>query len=250
MAADGSHARGDRALPSAARRGGHRRRRLPRALPLQPRRAGRRDLREVDRGAARDGRRGDARSRPTASSSTSARISAPASTAGLERTTAALAQILERCDGDTWLLMENSAGTGGTIGRSLDELATLVDALDGHPRLGICLDSCHLYASGYDVTDPAAVDALVAEVDDDDRPRPRCARCTSTTARRRSARTATATRTSSRARWARAWARSSPTRRSSTSRAYLEVPGIEQQGAERGRDPEAARAARALDEAA
>ena len=61
--------------------------------------------------------------------------------------------------------MENSAGTGGTIGRSIGELASLVDALDRHPRLGICLDSCHLYASGYDVTDPDAVDALVAEVD-------------------------------------------------------------------------------------
>ena len=50
--------------------------------------------------------------------------------------------------------MENSAGAGGTIGRSLEELAALIDALDRHPRLGICLDSCHLYASGYDVTKP------------------------------------------------------------------------------------------------
>jgi deoxyribonuclease-4 len=85
--------------------------------------------------------------------------------AGLERTCAALAQILERCEGDTWLLMENSAGAGGTIGRSLEELHTLLDRLDRHPRLGICLDSCHLYVSGYDVTDPKAVDALVQELD-------------------------------------------------------------------------------------
>jgi deoxyribonuclease-4 len=85
--------------------------------------------------------------------------------AGLERTCAALAQILERCDGGTWLLMENSAGSGATIGRSLEELAVLIDRLDRHPRLGICLDSCHLYASGYDVTDSAAVDALVSELD-------------------------------------------------------------------------------------
>jgi len=85
--------------------------------------------------------------------------------AGLERTTAALARILERCSGDTWLLMENSAGSGATIGRSVDELETLVDRLDGHPRLGICLDSCHLFASGYDVTSEAAVDALVEEID-------------------------------------------------------------------------------------
>jgi deoxyribonuclease-4 len=84
---------------------------------------------------------------------------------GLERTCAALAQILERCEGDTWLCMENSAGAGGTIGRSVDELATLLERLDHHPRLGICLDSCHLYVSGYDVTDPAVVDALVREID-------------------------------------------------------------------------------------
>jgi deoxyribonuclease-4 len=85
--------------------------------------------------------------------------------AGLERASAALTQILERCEGETWLLMENSAGAGGTIGRSLDELAALLDRLDHHPRLGVCLDSCHLYASGYDVTDRGGVDSLVEEVD-------------------------------------------------------------------------------------
>jgi deoxyribonuclease-4 len=86
--------------------------------------------------------------------------------AGLERTCAALAQILERCAGDTWLLMENSAGAGATIGRSLDELAVLLERLDHHPRLGVCLDSCHLYVSGYDVTDRGGVDSLVAELDE------------------------------------------------------------------------------------
>jgi deoxyribonuclease-4 len=61
--------------------------------------------------------------------------------------------------------MENSAGTGGTIGRSVGELATIYERLDRHPRLGICLDSCHLYASGVDVTDPAALEACLDEVD-------------------------------------------------------------------------------------
>jgi deoxyribonuclease-4 len=84
---------------------------------------------------------------------------------GLERTAAALTRILERCEGDTWLLMENSAGTGATIGRSLEELQALIERLGGHPRFGICLDSCHLYASGYDVTDRDALDALVQQVD-------------------------------------------------------------------------------------
>ena len=85
--------------------------------------------------------------------------------AGLARAVPALAQVLERCQGSTWLLLENSAGAGDTVGRSLDELAALMDALDGHPRLGICLDSCHLYVSGVDVGEPDAVAAVVAEVD-------------------------------------------------------------------------------------
>jgi deoxyribonuclease-4 len=86
--------------------------------------------------------------------------------AGLERAAPAVAQVLERCSDATWLLIENSAGTGGTIGRSLEELATLVERLDRHPRLGVCLDSCHLWASGYDVTDRAALDALLDQFDE------------------------------------------------------------------------------------
>jgi deoxyribonuclease IV len=86
--------------------------------------------------------------------------------AGLERALPALEQVLERCSGKTWLLVENSAGTGGTIGRSIEELAVLVDRAGRHERLGICLDSCHLWASGYDVTDEAALDAVLDEVDE------------------------------------------------------------------------------------
>jgi deoxyribonuclease IV len=85
--------------------------------------------------------------------------------AGLERVVPALAQALERCSGTTWLCMENTAGTGDTIGRSLEELAALYEALERHPRLGVCLDSCHLFASGYDVTKPAELDRVVKELD-------------------------------------------------------------------------------------
>jgi deoxyribonuclease-4 len=84
---------------------------------------------------------------------------------GLERVLPALEQVLELCSDTTWLLMENSAGAGGTIGRSIEELATIYDRLDRHPRLGLCLDSCHLYVSGIDVTDPAQLDACLDEVD-------------------------------------------------------------------------------------
>jgi deoxyribonuclease IV len=85
--------------------------------------------------------------------------------AGLERAAPAVEQVLERCSETTWLLIENSAGTGGTIGRSLEELAMLVGRLGEHPRLGICLDSCHLWASGYDVTDSTVLDSLLDEFD-------------------------------------------------------------------------------------
>ena len=85
--------------------------------------------------------------------------------AGLERVVPAMEQVLDLCSDETWLLMENSAGAGGTIGRSIGELATLFERLGRHPRLVVCLDSCHLYVSGVDVTDPAALDVLLDELD-------------------------------------------------------------------------------------
>ena len=83
----------------------------------------------------------------------------------LDRVVPAMEQVLELCSEKTWLLMENSAGAGGTIGRSVDELATLFERLDRHPRLGVCLDSCHLFVSGIDVTDAKALDATLDELD-------------------------------------------------------------------------------------
>jgi len=85
---------------------------------------------------------------------------------GLEQVVPAIERAVERTSGDTWLLMENSAGAGGTVGRSIDELARLYERLGRHPRLGVCLDSCHLYVSGSDVGDPTAYDALLTELDD------------------------------------------------------------------------------------
>ncbi|HEV8603147.1 MAG TPA: deoxyribonuclease IV [Gaiellaceae bacterium] len=84
---------------------------------------------------------------------------------GLERVVEAMKKVLDCCSETTWLLMENSAGAGGTIGRSVEELALVYDRLDGHPRLGVCLDSCHLYVSGCDVTDEAALDSTLDELD-------------------------------------------------------------------------------------
>jgi deoxyribonuclease IV len=62
------------------------------------------------------------------------------------------------------LHLENTAGAGGTLGRSIDELAALLEACGGAERLGLCLDSCHLFASGYDIRTSAGMDALVGEI--------------------------------------------------------------------------------------
>src|SRR6187200_3530267 len=77
----------------------------------------------------------------------------------------ALRELLELTTDKLWLCMENAAGAGGTIGRSIAELAAISDALGHHPRLGICLDSCHWWASGVDVSDSAVLDAAVADLD-------------------------------------------------------------------------------------
>lgn len=49
------------------------------------------------------------------------------------------------------LHLEDTAGAGGTLGRSFEELASLIEAAGADRRLGMCLDSCHLLASGYDI---------------------------------------------------------------------------------------------------
>jgi deoxyribonuclease-4 len=63
------------------------------------------------------------------------------------------------------LHLENTAGTGGTLGRSFDELAALLAAAGGDQRLGVCLDSCHLLASGYDIR---TIDGVTQVLDDFD----------------------------------------------------------------------------------
>jgi len=78
----------------------------------------------------------------------------------------ALRELLELTTDELWLCMENAAGAGGTIGRSVAELAALCDAVGGHPRLGICLDSCHWYASGVDVSNRVALAEALEDLDD------------------------------------------------------------------------------------
>jgi deoxyribonuclease IV len=63
------------------------------------------------------------------------------------------------------LHLEDTAGAGGTLGRSFEELAELLSAAGGGRRLGICLDSCHLLASGYDIRTAAGLTETIDEFD-------------------------------------------------------------------------------------
>jgi deoxyribonuclease IV len=85
--------------------------------------------------------------------------------AALKRAAATIKEALaesEKCA----LHLENTAGAGGTLGRTFEELATLIDGAGGGRRLGACLDSCHLLASGYDIR---TADGLASVIDEFDR---------------------------------------------------------------------------------
>ena len=95
----------------------------------------------------------------------------PGSTVGepldesIERVGEAIREVLAESESCP-LLLEDTAGAGGTIGRSFEELQRLLELGGAGPRLGVCLDSCHMLASGYDI---ATADKLAAVIDECDR---------------------------------------------------------------------------------
>jgi deoxyribonuclease-4 len=84
--------------------------------------------------------------------------------AALDRAAAVIAEALKESE-TCPLHLEDTAGAGGTLGRSFEELARLIDVAGGEQRLGVCLDSCHLLASGYDIR---TADGLASVLDDFD----------------------------------------------------------------------------------
>jgi deoxyribonuclease-4 len=82
----------------------------------------------------------------------------------LKRAAKTIKRALDETEGCA-LHLEDTAGAGGTLGRSFEELAELLELAGGGERLGICLDSCHLLASGYDVRTPEALGEVIEEFD-------------------------------------------------------------------------------------
>ena len=83
----------------------------------------------------------------------------------IKRAGTVIKRALKESDGCE-LHLEDTAGAGGTLGRSFDELRALLDAADGDGRLGMCLDSCHLYASGYEISSRDGLREVLKECDE------------------------------------------------------------------------------------
>jgi deoxyribonuclease-4 len=90
----------------------------------------------------------------------------PGSTVGepMEEALARVGEMVKHALGESdkcRLLLENTAGAGNTIGRSFEELSELIDQGGGDKRIGVCLDSCHMWASGYDLSSAEKIDETV-----------------------------------------------------------------------------------------
>ncbi|MEU8570320.1 deoxyribonuclease IV [Streptomyces pathocidini] len=67
-------------------------------------------------------------------------------------------------EADPWLLLEPTAGQGSSLCSLVEDLGPYFEALDHHPRLGVCLDTCHAFAAGHDMAGPGGVKALLDEL--------------------------------------------------------------------------------------
>ena len=84
--------------------------------------------------------------------------------AGLARVAAAVREALRRTRGyRVRVALENTAGAGGALGRTFAELGAMLDRVDRARRVGVCLDTCHLFAAGYDIRSAAGYREAMAE---------------------------------------------------------------------------------------
>jgi len=84
--------------------------------------------------------------------------------AGLDAVTASLDHVLERADGvDVTPLLEVTAGQGSYVGHRFEHLAAILERARRPERLGVCLDTCHLLAAGYDIASPEGYEKTMAD---------------------------------------------------------------------------------------
>ena len=85
---------------------------------------------------------------------------------GLERIVSALDTALTKAKNDVIILLENSAGTKNSMGSSFSEIASVFESLRAKRKLGVCLDTCHLFAAGYDLRTPSAMEETIGQFQD------------------------------------------------------------------------------------
>jgi len=64
-------------------------------------------------------------------------------------------------DDDPWLLLEPTAGQGQSLVRKLDDLTQYFEALEWHPKVGVCLDTCHVFAAGHDIKSKSGMKSTI-----------------------------------------------------------------------------------------
>jgi deoxyribonuclease-4 len=86
--------------------------------------------------------------------------------AALRRVAGSLNEVLRKTKGfRTQLLIENTAGQGATIGHRFEQIAAIIDRVEQPERVGVCLDTCHLFAAGYDFRTAQGHTAMMEKLD-------------------------------------------------------------------------------------
>jgi deoxyribonuclease IV len=86
---------------------------------------------------------------------------------GIKRVGEAINRIYaERPDGKTHLLLETTAGQGTTLGRTFEEIAAMLELVEDQSRIGVCVDTCHLFAAGYDLRTEESYDSTMRQLDE------------------------------------------------------------------------------------
>ncbi len=86
---------------------------------------------------------------------------------GVRRVVEGLQRVMELHRGTAPLLLETTAGSGDTVGHTFSQLGDIIEALGGDPRLGVCLDTCHVFAAGYEVRTREALEKTLGELDEE-----------------------------------------------------------------------------------
>jgi len=86
---------------------------------------------------------------------------------GINRITDNINQIFSATEEiTTRLLLETTAGQGSSIGHTFEQLATIIEKIHDQSRIGICLDTCHIFAAGYDISDKKGYKNTIKDFDD------------------------------------------------------------------------------------